>query len=52
MAGIIDYQIEKYSFKEASEPARLTSQWAEVLEECRRMGAAGWAQKIACVLRC
>ncbi|QGH30670.1 ECs1377 family protein [Kluyvera intermedia] len=39
MAGIIDYQIEKYSFKEASEPARLTSQWAEVMEECRRMGA-------------
>jgi hypothetical protein len=39
VAGIVDYQIEKYSFKEASEPSRLTSQWAEVMEECRRMGA-------------
>lgn len=39
MAGIIDYQIEKYSFKEAAEPARLTRQWAEVMQECRKMSA-------------
>lgn len=39
MAGRIDYQIEKYRFTEANEPARLTRQWAEVLEECRQSGA-------------
>lgn len=39
MSGRIDYQIEKYRFTEASESARLTQQWADVMEECRTTGA-------------
>lgn len=39
MAGRVDYQIEKYSFTEATEPDRLTRQWAEVLDECRLLQA-------------
>lgn len=34
MAGRVEYQIEKYSFTEANEPARLSRQWADVLAEC------------------
>lgn len=37
--GRIDYQIEKYQFSCASEPPRLTRQWADVLEECRQLKA-------------
>lgn len=39
MAEKIDYQIEKYSFTEATQPERLTRQWREVLEECRQSQA-------------
>ena len=39
MAGKIDYQIEKYSFTEASEPGRLANQWREVIDECRQSHA-------------
>lgn len=41
MAGRVEYQIEKYSFTEASESARLSRQWADVLVECQenRAGA-------------
>lgn len=39
MAGKIDYQIEKYSFTEASEPERLANQWREVIDECRQSHA-------------
>ncbi len=39
MAERIDYQIEKYSFTEVTEPERLTKQWREVLDECRQSRA-------------
>lgn len=39
MSGIIDYQIEKYSFAEASETPRLTQQWADVAQECLQVRA-------------
>ncbi|MDA8480657.1 DNA-binding protein [Citrobacter sp. Awk 4] len=35
MTGLIDYQIEKYSFTEAAETPRLNQQWADVIAECR-----------------
>ena len=37
--GQIDYQIEKYHFIEATEPQRLTRQWADVLNECHGLKA-------------
>ncbi|KFD24816.1 hypothetical protein GYRE_00787 [Yokenella regensburgei ATCC 49455] len=37
--GQIDYQIEKYHFTEATEPQRLTRQWADVLNECCQLKA-------------
>lgn len=39
MSGIIDYQIEKYSFVEAAETPRLTQQWADVAQECLQVRA-------------
>lgn len=39
MTGKIDYQIEKFALTEAGEPARITSQWQEVLDECRQQKA-------------
>jgi hypothetical protein len=36
MVKRIDYQIEKYSFTEVSEPERLARQWAEVIGECQQ----------------
>ncbi|UXY10592.1 DNA-binding protein [Kosakonia sp. ML.JS2a] len=39
MSGIIDYQIEKYSFAEAAETPRLTQQWADVAQECLQVRA-------------
>ncbi|HAT1572483.1 TPA: DNA-binding protein [Kluyvera cryocrescens] len=39
MAEKIDYQIEKYSFTEATQPERLARQWREVLDECRQSQA-------------
>ncbi|WP_342324197.1 DNA-binding protein [Kosakonia sp. BYX6] len=39
MTGKIDYQIEKYSFTEIAESARLAQQWRDVLEECRQLQA-------------
>jgi hypothetical protein len=39
VSGKIDYHIEKYSFTESAEPARLVKQWEEVLEECRQCHA-------------
>ena len=44
MTGRIDYQIEKYSFTEAGETARLTRQWAEVRDECRQENAGAEAR--------
>jgi len=35
MTSRVDYHIEKYLLTEASEPERLTRQWAEVMDECR-----------------
>lgn len=35
MTGLIDYQIEKYSFTEATETPRLSQQWLDVIAECR-----------------
>jgi len=39
VSGRIDYQIEKYSFTELGEPARLTRQWEKVIEKCRQSQA-------------
>ena len=39
MTGKIDYQIEKFALTEAGEPARITSQWQEVRDECRQQKA-------------
>jgi len=44
VTGRIDYQIEKYSFTEAGETARLTRQWAEVRDECRQENAGAEAR--------
>lgn len=39
MSGKIDYHIEKYSFTEVAEPARLVKQWQDVLEKCHQCHA-------------
>ncbi|VXC38285.1 DNA-binding protein [Serratia oryzae] len=45
----IEYQIEKYSFAEINETPRITQQWAEVIEECRRL-RAGSAERLRTAL--
>ena len=44
MTARIDYQIEKYSFTEVNESARLAQQWAEVINECRQEQAGSEAR--------
>lgn len=39
MTERIDYQIEKYHFTAIDETPRLASQWADVMDECRRENA-------------
>jgi hypothetical protein len=39
VTGKIDYQIEKFALTEAGEPAHITRQWQEVLDECRQQKA-------------
>lgn len=50
MSGIIDYQIEKYSFVELAESARLTRQWDRVMDKSRQ-SQAGVAERLHLALR-
>ncbi|TQI78589.1 hypothetical protein FHU10_1375 [Serratia fonticola] len=49
MVERIDYQIEKYSFVDVNETPRIAQQWAEVIEECRRV-RAGSAERLRIAL--
>jgi hypothetical protein len=49
MVERIDYLIEKYSFAEINETPRIAQQWAEVIEECRRV-RAGSAERLRIAL--
>ncbi|MBB1201742.1 DNA-binding protein [Enterobacteriaceae bacterium 89] len=44
MTARIDYQIEKYSFTEINESARIAQQWAEVIAECQQEKAGSEAR--------
>lgn len=50
MCGKIDYQIEKYSFTELGEPARVTRQWEKVINKCRQ-SQAGVEERLRLALR-